>query len=66
MSIFDQFRFSFVFLGLPKIGPNRMLKTPAGSISYISWLRCYRIVKSTGICLPFYVMPRKRPLFILK
>jgi len=22
MSIFDQFRFSFVFLGLPKIGPN--------------------------------------------
>ena len=23
MSTFDQFRFSFVFLGLPKIGPNR-------------------------------------------
>jgi len=24
MSIFDQFRFSFVFLELPKIGPNRL------------------------------------------
>jgi len=23
MSMFDQFRFSFDFLGLPKIGPNR-------------------------------------------
>ena len=40
MSIFDQlFRFSFVFMGLPKIGPNRrrptigLLKTPADSIS---------------------------------
>ena len=29
MSIFDQFRFSFVFLELPKIGPNRL--------TYDSW-----------------------------
>jgi len=28
MSIFDQSRFSFVFLGLPKIGRNRYIKTP--------------------------------------
>jgi len=34
--------FSFVFLGLPKIGPNYLrLKTPSGTISN-SWLRCYR------------------------
>jgi len=34
MSILDQFHFSFVFLALPKIGPNRYTyKTPSGSIS---------------------------------
>jgi len=26
MSIFDQFRFCFIFLGLPKIGPNLYLR----------------------------------------
>jgi len=44
MSIFDQFRFSFVFLGLPEMGPIAILKTPSGSISFNSWLRCHRIV----------------------
>ena len=34
MSIFDQFRFSFVFLGLSNIGPIAILKTPSGSISF--------------------------------
>jgi len=40
MSIFDQFRFCFVFLGLPQIVPNRyrgLLKTPV-SIFFNSWL----------------------------
>jgi len=34
MSIFDQFRFSFVFLGLSNIGPIAILKTPSGGISF--------------------------------
>ena len=36
MSIFDQFRFSFVFLGLSNIGPIAigLLKTPSGGISF--------------------------------
>ena len=36
MSIFDQFRFSFVFLGLSNIGPVAigLLKTPSGGISF--------------------------------
>jgi len=35
MSIFDQFRVSFVFLGLRKSALIAILKTPSGSISLI-------------------------------
>jgi len=44
MSILDQFRFSFVFLELPKIALIAIPKTPSGSISFNSWLRCYRVI----------------------
>ena len=45
MPIFDQFRFYFVFSGVAKKSAViAILKTPAGSISFNPWLRCYRIV----------------------
>ena len=48
LSIFDQFRFSFVFLELPKSALIAVRKTPAGSIFFNSWLRCYRKVQCLG------------------
>ena len=49
MSIFDLFCFSFIFLGSPTqksalIAKFAMLNTHACSISFNSWLRCYRIL----------------------
>ena len=44
MPIFDQFCFLSFFWGCQKSAPIPILKTPSGSISFNSWLRCYRIV----------------------
>jgi len=35
----------FWFYGVAKNRPQSLLKTPSGSISFNSWLRCYRIVE---------------------
>ena len=45
MPIFDQFCFYFVFFwSCQKSALIARLKTPSRSISFNSWLRCYRIV----------------------
>jgi len=44
MSILDQFRFLLLFWGCQQSAIIDILKTLSGSISFNSWLRCYRIV----------------------
>ena len=58
MSVLDQFRFSFVFLGLPKMGPNRyrpIFKTPSGSISaFLATMLPHRLIRRSSDDRPLH------------